>query len=61
MTVKEITEEMNRLGWTKESVQQHPPIYWQLVGLAQHFYSLGFNQSIEEVMNSSEDFISTMT
>jgi len=61
MTVGDIQKEMEALGWTKDSVQSNPPIYWQLVELAQHFYSLGFNQSISEVMDASEDFISTMT
>ena len=58
MTVEEIQQEMERIGWTKESIKAEPT-YFHLIELAAHFYALGFNQSLSEFIDS-EDLISTI-
>ena len=59
MTVREIQQKMEELGWSEESVKDHH-LYLQIVGLASHFYSLGFSQSVTEFIDAEEDYISTM-
>lgn len=63
MTLKDIEKEMENIGFTTDSPknEKYPITYLQLVALASYFYNLGFNQSITEIIDADEDFISTMT
>lgn len=63
MTMDEIRQEMEKIGFDKDVVtnERYPITYWQLVGLASHFYSLGFSQSVSEFLDADEDYVSSMT
>ena len=63
MTLKDIEKEMENIGFTADSPksEKYPITYLQLVGLASHFYNLGFNQSVTEIIDADEDYVSSMT
>ena len=63
MTLKDIQKEMENIGFTTDSPksEKYPITYIQLVGLAAHFYNLGFSQSVTEFIDADEDYVSNMT
>lgn len=46
MKVGEIASALESLGFTKDSIQDKPVLFSQLVFLATHFYSQGFTEAV---------------